>query len=727
MISIVRTKNDLEHLSNFTFTKYTAIDSETMGKTWYELVCQMKDEPNQEKKKEISKTLKDYENLASDKYNNILATVQLCNQNMDTLVIVLEDDCVRQATKEFLANALTKDVVWIGHNIKFDLHQFDSHLGLSFSNQLIHDTMVVEALLNGTRDSKSFKLSEVQKEYDIPSEFTKVVIDTPFVNWWAKDIPQEQLDYMANDVRVLMYIQNQQHKRLTDQAGFRVRKLECSIIPGLVMLESVNVQFDIGKLNKFIRKAEDLLAVKREAFSIAFPGVNPQSSVQMLPAIEEMYGVTPVKEEYDKQLRTMVHRPSTDKNALLQAGIADEPLIQNYIAIKEISKWLTTAKKWYLAKSMLVNYFQTPVRGEGNTDGGTKTGRFSTSPQIQNIEEFMKQFITFHDNDGNRSIISSSDYVGIELRLFADRANERTLRQMFLDGRSPHKEMCAKAFNIPLDEVFKGSDIYRVAKAINFGFIYGMYPARFSRQVTIASGGHIKVSIDEAREFRKAFFELYEDAEPYHATVFAQGCLNGYVSTASGRRLYYNQSERPELEQQYVPFYDPSSHMWVGPYYGQNTIQFKGQVIKTVDCVVVNPDACYRAADWRWRNKCYNAPIQGTGADGAKEAFRLIANTIDWNTTKLFAMVHDSNDAYHTSADVVADAVAQIDQCMKDGMDKYLPSIPVEVEHTTGLCWAKPPRDIRNDHYGLWIYPDKYNDEDLEQWKNQEFQTPYLI
>ena len=105
----------------------------------------------------------------------------------------------------------------------------------------------------------------------------------------------------------------------------------------------------------------------------------------------------------------------------------------------------------------------------------TRTGRLSSQePNLQNIPARLeygklirKAFLPDED-----SIILSSDYSQIELRVFASMCKENNLIEAFKEGKDIHAKTASDIYHKPIEEVTK--EERRSAKAVNFGIIYGI-------------------------------------------------------------------------------------------------------------------------------------------------------------------------------------------------------------------------------------------------------------
>lgn len=240
----------------------------------------------------------------------------------------------------------------------------------------------------------------------------------------------------------------------------------------------------------------------------------------------------------------------------------------------------------------------------------TLTGRLSsTEPNIQNIpirtEEgriIRTAFIPRNDKD----YLVSADYSQIELRILASLSNCKAMQDAFNAGGDLHTLTASKVYNVPLDSVTK--EMRRVAKAVNFGIVYGMSDWGLAEQLHIPTY--------EASEFIKKYFEIYPEIKTYLNECIEETKKNGYTVTLYHRRRYM-----PEIN------------------------STNGALRKFSE----------RAA--------MNAPIQGTAADVMKIAMIKVQNKLDacHLQSKIVAQVHDELiiDTISEELDIVKEVVKE--------------------------------------------------------------------
>jgi DNA polymerase I-like protein with 3'-5' exonuclease and polymerase domains len=168
----------------------------------------------------------------------------------------------------------------------------------------------------------------------------------------------------------------------------------------------------------------------------------------------------------------------------------------------------------------------------------TDTGRFTcTEPNLQQVP-------AEHTAPGLRACfvpapgckLILADYAQIELRVAAHLAPCEALRAVFRAGRDPHRATAARLAGKPESAIDEHER--KLAKAINFGFLFGMGARRF-RSYAAASYG---LELDEraAEHARAAFFATFPGIAAWHRRIAALGRRAANepitVTTALGRR-----------------------------------------------------------------------------------------------------------------------------------------------------------------------------------------------
>lgn len=166
------------------------------------------------------------------------------------------------------------------------------------------------------------------------------------------------------------------------------------------------------------------------------------------------------------------------------------------------------------------------------------SGRFScTDPNLQQVPaEHTAPGLRacFVPAPGNVMIIA--DYAQIELRVAAHLAPCGALREVFRAGRDPHRATAATLAGKPEHAI--DNHERKLAKAVNFGFLFGMGARRFQSYAHDSYG--LELDEHQAEDARAAFFRTFPGIAAWHRRI---GGLSRRgerepitVTTAMGRR-----------------------------------------------------------------------------------------------------------------------------------------------------------------------------------------------
>ena len=159
----------------------------------------------------------------------------------------------------------------------------------------------------------------------------------------------------------------------------------------------------------------------------------------------------------------------------------------------------------------------------------TRTGRLSSiEPNLQNIpirtnygKLIRKAFVA-----SPNSVLLSSDYSQIELRVFAHFSKVPNLIKAFNNDVDIHKQTAMDIFGVDEDSVTPL--MRRQAKAVNFGILYGISSFGLAEDLGI--------SVREAKEFINKYFETYGGIKIYMDKVIKDAYEKGYVTTIMNRK-----------------------------------------------------------------------------------------------------------------------------------------------------------------------------------------------
>jgi DNA polymerase-1 len=137
------------------------------------------------------------------------------------------------------------------------------------------------------------------------------------------------------------------------------------------------------------------------------------------------------------------------------------------------------------------------------------TGRTSCSdPNLQQVPR-NKELRTLYTAAPGRVLIEA-DYSQIELRVAAHIAQDRTMLEIYKNDGDIHTNTAIKTSKRPNPTKEDRSK----AKAVNFGFLYGMMEGGFVDYAFDSYG--VVFTLEEAKEFRQDFFDEYSYLLGWH-------------------------------------------------------------------------------------------------------------------------------------------------------------------------------------------------------------------
>ena len=156
---------------------------------------------------------------------------------------------------------------------------------------------------------------------------------------------------------------------------------------------------------------------------------------------------------------------------------------------------------------------------------GTVTGRFSSSdPNLQAIPKDATIRSAFIPDDGD--VLIDVDFSQVELRCAAHYARDPKMIEAFRNDIDLHRKVIADIAGKRIEDVTP--EERALAKAVNFGLIYGMGPRSLAR----ATG----LTLRQAEAFIDAYFETYAGVRRSRREVLAYAEKHGQIINMFGRR-----------------------------------------------------------------------------------------------------------------------------------------------------------------------------------------------
>jgi len=234
-------------------------------------------------------------------------------------------------------------------------------------------------------------------------------------------------------------------------------------------------------------------------------------------------------------LYTKTKQASISSKEALPYYVADYPVISRLINYIKNDKMLNTYAKGFH------KYIYDGIIRPSYGLAGTVTGRsMSRDPNGQNFPKrgkMAKEYRKVFEAPPGWVFISC-DLSQAELRIAAMMSGDSNMLKVYADGGDIHRTTAAGTMGITVEQFLKlpkaEQDLKRYqAKAINFGFLYGMWWKKFRSYAKTDYG--IDFTEEEAQQIRENFFKTYPMLSAWHDDVQEYVIRKGYIRTYDGR------------------------------------------------------------------------------------------------------------------------------------------------------------------------------------------------
>ena len=493
-----------------------------------------------------------------------------------------------------------------------------NNVGIKEKNT-IFDTMIAAYLLNyNVKDDISYLAKEL--DYDIESYEESYGTDKR-----RKEVEEEKIKTLCIEKAKFIY---ETHDKLEEELEKEAEKslfedIEMPLARVLADMELTGIKVDSEYLDEVAKDLEKHISDMEQAIYLdAGYEFNIMSPKQLGEVLFEKLGI-----KYPKRNNSANKRYQYLTNKEILEKIKDaHPIVNKILEYRTLIKLYT-------------NYavgLKNEIREDGRihtifTQTLTRTGRLSSiNPNLQNIParaEYSRLIRKAFIPDDN-SIILSSDYSQVELRIFSSLSDASNLIEAFKNNQDIHAKTASDIFHVPIEDVTK--DMRRTAKAVNFGILYGISSFGLSEDLGI--------DIKTAKEFIDNYLETYPGIKEYMDKEKQDAYKNGYVKTLMNRKRVIEE------------------------------LQNKNYMVRS---------AGERIA--------LNTPIQGTAADILKKAMVEIYDEFKKQglKSKMLIQVHDE-----LVFNVLNDEVETVKKIVKDIMENtYKLDVPLVVDIETGSNW----------------------------------------
>jgi len=378
-------------------------------------------------------------------------------------------------------------------------------------NNITFDTMIAAYLLEyNIKDDVSYLASTLN--YDIP------FYETVYNNKKNYVLPNEQTiaNISLKKAKFIYDTYKDFEKKLIDEEQdklFYEIEMPLAIVLGDMEYDGINIdKKELISMGEEIKIKIEL--VEKDIFNEAGCEFNISSPKQLGEILFDKLGLQTGKKT-KTGYSTSVEILNKIKN--------NHPIIKKVLEYRMLTKLYSTYIEGLITATGVDNKIHTIYN-----QTLTRTGRLSSiEPNLQNIpiryeygKLIRKAFIPSKD-----SIIMSGDYSQIELRILSHIANVESLIQAFKDNKDIHTKTASDIFKVEENEV--NSNMRRIAKAVNFGIIYGISSYGLSENLQIHPG--------EAKSFIDNYLTTYPGIKEYMDNTIEEAHKTGYVKTLMGR------------------------------------------------------------------------------------------------------------------------------------------------------------------------------------------------
>ena len=395
--------------------------------------------------------------------------------------------------------------------------------------------------------------------------------------------------------------------------------IEMPLTVVLADMELTGIRIDKDYLKRVGKELEDkMVSVEKEIYDLSGVQFNIMSPAQLSDVLFNKLEI-----KYPKRVKDNKYSTSKD---ILDKIVDEHPIVLKVLEYRTLTK---------LYSNYVVGLLE-EVREDGKihtifTQTLTRTGRLSSiSPNLQNIparSEYSKLIRQAFIPEEN-SLLLSSDYSQVELRVFAHIANATNMIQAFIDDKDIHAKTASDIYHVPIEKVTK--NMRRTAKAVNFGILYGISSFGLSEDLGI--------DLKTAKKFIDDYLDTFPGISEYMEKAKEDAYKNGYVRTLMNRK----------------------------------------RVIEELK----NRNFMIRSSGERM---ALNTPIQGTAADILKKAMVEIYNEFNKRglKSKMLIQVHDE-----LVFNVLNDELETVKEIVRDIMENtFKLKVPLKVDIEYGKNW----------------------------------------
>lgn len=390
----------------------------------------------------------------------------------------------------------------VGQNAKFDnlclLRCFGVRFHLASDSMLKHH-LIDENSLHGLKECSRLYLGA--PDYDLTSKEKRNMITVP---------PARLFRYNALDTRYTLELDEVYDDMLVPELR---RLYDRLVMRAARAFEEIETRGFFVNLDRY-KEASKVLnrrraKLLRQLYNAVGYEVNWNSPDQVASVLYKDLGLEPT-------VFTGKGKPSTGEEALVDL---EHPVVDLLKKYREVDKLVGTYIDGW------AELMEGPWLHLGFKLAGTVTGRYASRLHQIPRDPLIRSLI---DAPEGWTFVAA-DYSQIELRIVAQLSREPRMLQIYQTGGDIHKMTAQTVLGVeePTKEERKS------AKAVNFGFVYGMMAPKFQLYAKVQYGIHL--SAEEAATYREGFFDLYSGLLKWHDRMRKLVRIDGQVHNLAGR------------------------------------------------------------------------------------------------------------------------------------------------------------------------------------------------
>ncbi|GAB68579.1 POM1 [Plasmodium cynomolgi strain B] len=473
------------------------------------------------------------DNNYNEKINLIYKNVTYCGLDIETTGLEVFDEKIRliqiavedypviiydmfNITRESILSGLreilrNEKVVKIIQNGKFDA-KFLMHNNFEVNN--IFDTYIASKLLDKNKNMYGFKLNNIVEKY------LNVTLDKQQQNsvWNNSLLNNNQLFYAARDSSCLLKLYKKLKSEICRENMETVNDIENKCILPICDMELNGIKVDLESLSKSTNEILSELNAETSKLKTELKDeeINVNSQQQVLKALQN----NNVRDVSNKLIEN-----TSDANLKNFLNHREVVLLRNYRRLYKLYS------AFYLKLPQHINKKTNKIHTTFN-QLKTFSGRFSSEkPNLQQIPRQKNIREIFIPQENNIFIIA--DFKQIELKIAAEITNDDIMLKAYNNNIDLHTLTASIITKKAIADINK--EDRHIAKAINFGLIYGMNYVNLKNYANTYY--NLNMNLDQCLYFYNSFFEHYKGIYRWHNQIKQMRALE--YSTLSNRKVIF--------------------------------------------------------------------------------------------------------------------------------------------------------------------------------------------